>query len=56
MDFKRAHNTITFEHTQVMFQLMGMPSGVVSWVTRVLQSPLAFCIQALAVPEVSWIP
>ena len=56
MDFEKAYNTITFEHTLLIFQLLALPMGILSLVTQVLQAPLAFCIQVVVVPEVFWTP
>ena len=52
MDFAKACNTITFEHTQIMFHLMGLPVGMVSLMTQLLHAPVAFCIQGVVVPDV----
>ena len=40
VDFENAYNIITFEHAQVMSQLMGLPAGMIAWMMRLLQSPV----------------
>ena len=36
--FEKAYNTITFEHTQVMFHFMRLPMGMFSLMTQLLQA------------------
>ena len=55
-DFEEAHDTITFEHAHVMFQLMGLHAGILSLVTRLLHSRVAFFIRGLVIPDVLWTP
>ena len=56
VDFEKAYNTITFEQAQVMFQLTALSTGMVSLMTRQLQSHVAFCIQGMVVPKMLWTP
>ena len=39
-----------------MFQLMGLPAGMVALMMQLLQSPVAFCIQGVIIADVLWLP
>ena len=56
VDFEKAYNTITFEHAHVMFQLMGLPTGMIALMMQLLQALVSFCIQGIVIPDVTWIP
>ena len=53
---EKAYNTITFEHAHVLFQLMGLPTGMMALMMQLLHSPVSFCIQGIVIPDVVWTP
>ena len=56
VDFEKAYNTITFEHAQVMFHLMGLRAGMIALMVQLFQSLVAFGLQGVIIVDVLWSP
>ena len=54
VDFEKAYNTVTFEHALIMFELLGLPVGIISLMSGLLQAPILFDVQGAVVSIVVW--
>ena len=55
VDFEKAYDSITFEHALVMFELTGVPLGMLHLLSQLPQSPVQFRIEGTVVQSVVWV-